>query len=152
MAAARGCACRSSPRSPSSVGCSRSGCWAAAPELSVPAPGPPPRALPPPPPRAVRPPPARACHPAWMAQSGVSLPAEFDSRRLLRRTLQIAAILAAVALLVTLAPGLGQVRHLLDHASPGWIVAAVALEVLSCVSYVVMFRPIFCERMSRRTS
>src|SRR5205823_5068957 len=47
---------------------------------------------------------------------------------------------------------LGQVRDLLVHAKPGWIVLAVALEALSCVSYVLMFRPIFCRNMPWRTS
>ena len=51
-----------------------------------------------------------------------------------------------------LAPGLGKVRTYLADASAGWVVAAVALEALSCVSYVLLFRPVFCPRMSWRTS
>jgi uncharacterized membrane protein YbhN (UPF0104 family) len=51
-----------------------------------------------------------------------------------------------------LAPGLGEVRDRLAGAQPGWIVAAVAFEALSCASYVLMFRPVFCDRMSWRTS
>src|SRR5215207_6832601 len=37
-------------------------------------------------------------------------------------------------------------------ARPGWLALAVLLELLSCLSYVLMFRPIFCPRMSQRTS
>jgi uncharacterized protein (TIRG00374 family) len=51
-----------------------------------------------------------------------------------------------------LAPGLGEVRDRLAEASPGWLVLAVALEALSCISYVLMFRAVFCRRMSWRTS
>lgn len=55
-------------------------------------------------------------------------------------------------LIAVLAPGLGQVRDLLADATPGWLMLAVLLEALSFVSYVVMFRPVFCRRMSWRTS
>src|SRR5690349_1900769 len=80
------------------------------------------------------------------------MPEEFAPRRLARRTLQIVAVLALVGLVLVLAPGLGHVRDLLAAASPGWIVLAVVLEGLSCVSYVFMFRPIFCLNMPWRTS
>jgi len=83
---------------------------------------------------------------------GVSMPDEFAPRRLARRTLQIAAVLALVGLVLLLAPGLGQVRHLLTEAQPGWVALAVAFEALSCVSYVLMFRPVFCQNMPWRTS
>ena len=47
------------------------------------------------------------------------MPEEFAPRRLARRTLQIVAALALVGLVLVLAPGLGHVRDLLSHASPG---------------------------------
>jgi uncharacterized protein (TIRG00374 family) len=40
----------------------------------------------------------------------------------------------------------------LNEARPEWVALAVALEALSCVSYVLMFRPIFCQSMPWRTS
>ena len=83
---------------------------------------------------------------------GVTMPREFEPRRLARRTLQIVAVLALVGLVLLLTPGLGQVRDLLSQARPGWLALAVALEALSCVSYVVMFRPVFCPSMPWRTS
>jgi uncharacterized protein (TIRG00374 family) len=83
---------------------------------------------------------------------GVSMPDEFEPRRLARRTLQIGAVLAVVGLVLLLAPGLGQVRDLLTEARPAWVALAVAFEALSCVCYVLMFRPIFCNSMPWRTS
>jgi uncharacterized membrane protein YbhN (UPF0104 family) len=58
-------------------------------------------------------------------------------------------VLAAV---VAFAPGLGEVRRLLGHADPRWLAVAVALELLSGVSYVLAFRPVFCRTMSWRTT
>jgi uncharacterized membrane protein YbhN (UPF0104 family) len=80
------------------------------------------------------------------------MPDEFAPRRLARRTLQIVVALAVVGLVVLLAPGLGEVRNLLVDARPEWVALAVAFEAMSCVSYVLMFRPIFCQSMPWRTS
>jgi uncharacterized protein (TIRG00374 family) len=80
------------------------------------------------------------------------MPEEFAPRRLARRTLQIVGLLVVVGLVLLLAPGLGHVRHLLGAAKPEWIALAVAFEAMSCVSYVFMFRPIFCQNMPWRTS
>jgi uncharacterized membrane protein YbhN (UPF0104 family) len=84
--------------------------------------------------------------------AGVTMPKEFEPRRLARRTLQIVAVLVVVGLVLLFAPGLGQVRHLLTEARPEWVALAVAFEALSCVSYVLMFRAIFCPSMPWRTS
>jgi uncharacterized membrane protein YbhN (UPF0104 family) len=80
------------------------------------------------------------------------MPGEFEPRRLARRTLQIVAVLAVAGLVLLLAPGLGEVRDLLNEARPEWVALAVAFEAMSCVSYVLMFRPIFCPSMPWRTS
>ena len=80
------------------------------------------------------------------------LPTDFAPNRLLRRLLQVLALLAAIVLAALVAPGLGQVRERLGHAAVGWLAVAVVLEVLSCISYVLMFRGVFCPRMSWRTS
>src|SRR3954468_23760317 len=84
--------------------------------------------------------------------SSVRLPSEFETRHLIKRALQVIAALAVVVLIVVLAPGLGEIRSKLEGADPGWIALAVGLEALSCISYVLMFRPIFCSRMSWRTT
>jgi uncharacterized membrane protein YbhN (UPF0104 family) len=80
------------------------------------------------------------------------LPAELAPRRLLRHALTAIALLAVLAAVALLAPGLDDVRRHLAGADPGWLAPAVAFEALSGVSYVLMFRPIFCRRMSWRTS
>jgi uncharacterized membrane protein YbhN (UPF0104 family) len=80
------------------------------------------------------------------------MPRDAQPRRLLRRTLQTIALLGVLVAVVVLAPGLGEVRTLLSNADPGWLVAGVGLEALSCGSYVLAFRPIFCRRMSWRSS
>ena len=87
-----------------------------------------------------------------LTESTLTMPEEFAPRRLARRTVQIIAVLVVVGLVLLLAPGLGRVRHLLAAAKPEWIALAVAFEALSCVSYVLMFRPIFCQNMPWRTS
>lgn len=84
--------------------------------------------------------------------SGVELPREFEPRRLARRAITVIAILALIGLVVALAPGLGEVRDRLAGADPGWLALGVAFEALSCASYVLMFRPVFCSHMWRRTS
>jgi uncharacterized protein (TIRG00374 family) len=84
--------------------------------------------------------------------AGVTMPDEFEPSRLARRTLQIVAVLAVVGVALLLAPGLGEVRDLLTEARPEWVALAVVFEALSCVSYVLLFRPIFCQHMPWRTS
>ena len=86
------------------------------------------------------------------APQRLDLPGEFDPRRLARRAAQIIGAIAVLGLVVVLAPGLSEVRDLLAGAQPGWIALAVAFEALSGISYVLMFRPIFCDRMRWRTS
>jgi uncharacterized membrane protein YbhN (UPF0104 family) len=76
-----------------------------------------------------------------------TLPREFEPRRLIRHALQVAALIGVLVLVALLAPGLGEVRHHLEDARPAWIALAVLLELLSCFSYVLMFRPIFCREM-----
>jgi uncharacterized protein (TIRG00374 family) len=75
-----------------------------------------------------------------------------DTRLLRRRALQAVGLLVVLALVALLAPGLGEVRAKLGEADPGWLALGVVLEGLSCASYVVMFKPIFCERMSWRSA
>jgi glycosyltransferase 2 family protein len=80
------------------------------------------------------------------------MPREFDTRRLARRAAVAVAFLAVLLLIAWLAPGLGEVRTLVGRADPAWLGLAVALEIASSLSYVAMFRPVFCRRMSWRSS
>jgi uncharacterized membrane protein YbhN (UPF0104 family) len=86
------------------------------------------------------------------APSPGDLPGEFRAPTLRRRGLQALAALGVLVAVVLLAPGLGEVRDRLADASPGWLVLAVLLEGLSCVSYVLMFGPIFCTGLPWRRS
>jgi uncharacterized membrane protein YbhN (UPF0104 family) len=80
------------------------------------------------------------------------MPEELSPRRLRRRLVQLGAVAAAIASLVLVGPGLGTLRTRLSHASTPWMAAGVALEVLSALSYVVVFRAVFCPRMRWRLS
>ena len=80
------------------------------------------------------------------------MPDELSPRRLRRRLLQFALVGLVIAIVVLVGPGLGDLRHQLAHAKPSWLIAGVGLEVLSAVSYVVIFRAVFCPRMSWRLS
>jgi uncharacterized protein (TIRG00374 family) len=80
------------------------------------------------------------------------IPREFEARVLLRRAAIAVGLLVVLGLIAALAPGLGEVRSLIERASIGWLLICVALEVLSSLSYVLMFRPVFCRRMSWRST
>ena len=84
--------------------------------------------------------------------AATTLPRELEPRRLRRRAAQLALVLALVGLIVVLAPGLDDVRDELSKANPAWLVLALVLEFLSGVSYVLLFRPVFCRTMSWRAS
>jgi uncharacterized membrane protein YbhN (UPF0104 family) len=82
----------------------------------------------------------------------IEMPSEFQPRRLARRSIPVFAALTILLLIVVLTPGLGDVRERLGDADPAWLALAVLLEALSGVSYVLMFRPVFCTHMPWRTS
>jgi uncharacterized membrane protein YbhN (UPF0104 family) len=81
-----------------------------------------------------------------------SPPDELSPRHLRRRLLEFAAVGIVVGIVVLTGPGLGTLRNRIAHASPGWLIVGVGLEVLSALSYVVIFRAVFCQRMSWRLS
>jgi uncharacterized membrane protein YbhN (UPF0104 family) len=81
-----------------------------------------------------------------------ALPDQLSTQKLRRRAIQVAVLLGIVALVAWLAPGLGEVRERLTEAEPQWLALAVLLEFLSCLSYILMFKPVFCSRMTWRTT
>jgi uncharacterized membrane protein YbhN (UPF0104 family) len=89
---------------------------------------------------------------AEVAASDAEVAASFAPRRMARRSVPALAALAAIVLVVVLAPGLGEVRDHLGEASSAWLVLAAALEVASALAYVPMFRAVFCGRMQRRVA
>jgi uncharacterized membrane protein YbhN (UPF0104 family) len=80
------------------------------------------------------------------------LPDGLDLKRLVRRALQVILLLGVLVLVAVLAPGLGEVRDRLKDASPGWLAVAVVFEILSALSYILMFRPVFCSIMPWRSA
>jgi uncharacterized membrane protein YbhN (UPF0104 family) len=84
---------------------------------------------------------------------GSATPApEVDTKRLRRRLLGLATLGVVVAIVLLTGPGLGKVRRNVEHASVGWLILGVGLEALSALSYVVIFRAVFCPRMRWRLS
>ena len=80
------------------------------------------------------------------------MPNEFSPTSLKRRAAIVMGAIGVLVLIALLAPGLSEVRGILSDASLGWIAVAIALELASCASYVLMFRPVFCTRMPWRSS
>ena len=76
-----------------------------------------------------------------------SVPDALSPRHLAQRLAQIGVVLAVGALLLATLPGLGDVRGRFADARPGWVVLALLLEVGSVISFVVVFRGVFCVRM-----
>ena len=80
------------------------------------------------------------------------LPGDVSPRRLRRGLVRLGGLLAIAVVVVTLGPGLGDLRSRFAHARPVWILIACAFEVLSVLAYVPAFRAVFCIRMSWATS
>jgi uncharacterized membrane protein YbhN (UPF0104 family) len=87
-----------------------------------------------------------------MSTSADSMPEELSPRRVGRRLLQFAAVVVVVAIFIVFGPGLGSLRQHLSRASAGWLLAGVGFEILSALSYVVIFRAVFCPKMTWRLS
>jgi uncharacterized protein (TIRG00374 family) len=80
------------------------------------------------------------------------LPSDVSPHRLRRGLLRLGGLVAIVVVVVTLVPGLGDLRSRLSHAQPAWIGIACGFELLSVLAYVPAFRAVFCTRMSWATS
>src|SRR3954452_13781407 len=80
------------------------------------------------------------------------LPDELSPSRLRRSLLLLAAVVLVVAAAILLVPGLGSLRSSFMGARPEWLALAALLQLGSCAGYVLVFRGVFCRRMSWRTS
>jgi uncharacterized membrane protein YbhN (UPF0104 family) len=80
------------------------------------------------------------------------MPDEFSPSHVRRALLLLAAVIVVVAVVVAMLPGLGSLRESFSGARPEWLVLAAALEIGSCLSYVLAFRGVFCQRMRWLTS
>jgi uncharacterized protein (TIRG00374 family) len=84
--------------------------------------------------------------------SDLAIPEGLSRRGLRSRLLFAVGLLLAVVAIVTLLPGLGQLRSQFSRAQPVWLLLGVGLKVLSGLGYVAVFRMVFCRRMSWRVS
>jgi uncharacterized membrane protein YbhN (UPF0104 family) len=66
-----------------------------------------------------------------------------QARRLRNGLVSLAILLALIAGLLLAVPGLHGVGHIVADMAPGWVVVAVALEILSCLGYVLIFLTVF---------
>jgi uncharacterized membrane protein YbhN (UPF0104 family) len=80
------------------------------------------------------------------------LPDEFSPSNLRRSLLIIGALALVTVALIVLVPGLASLRERFSGAQPGWLALAAVLQLGSCAGYVLVFRGVFCRRMSWRTS
>ena len=76
----------------------------------------------------------------------------FDRRTLGRRVLVLVLVIAVAVAVITLVPGLASLRTRFAHASWPWLALGAALKLLSGLSYVAVFRSVFCSSMSWRLS
>ncbi len=65
------------------------------------------------------------------------------SRRLLHGLIALAVLVAIVVGLLLAVPGLHSVAHAVVRMPVGWVLAAVGLEILSCVGYIIAFLQVF---------
>jgi uncharacterized membrane protein YbhN (UPF0104 family) len=90
--------------------------------------------------------------PAHVSAGEIAPPEGLSARRLRSRLALLALVALVVVAVVTLVPGLSGLRSRLSRADPSWLLAGVALKLLSGLGYVAVFRMIFCRRMSWRVS
>jgi uncharacterized membrane protein YbhN (UPF0104 family) len=74
-----------------------------------------------------------------------------QSRRLRNTVISLAVFFAIVAGLLLAVPGLRAAGEKITDAQWGWVAVGVALELLSCISFVVLFGLVF-GRLGRRLS
>ena len=81
--------------------------------------------------------------PATDTETAPVLDAEKASRSLRRGLISLAVLVALAVGLVLAVPGLHGVGHTLAHMQLGWIAAAITLEIISCLGYVLAFLQVF---------
>jgi len=74
-----------------------------------------------------------------------------QSRNLRNGLISLAVFFLLVGALFTAVPGLRSVAEILTDANAGWVALAIALELLSCAGYVVLFELVF-GRLGARLS
>jgi uncharacterized membrane protein YbhN (UPF0104 family) len=75
-----------------------------------------------------------------------------QSRSLRNNFISLAIFFALVVALLFGVPGLRSAAERITDATPGWVVAGVGLEILSCLGYVLLFDLVFGKLGGRLTS
>jgi uncharacterized protein (TIRG00374 family) len=86
-------------------------------------------------------------HDPNQAPPGVEMPDELHPRHIALRLIELAAIIAVVAIAISALPGLDQVRARLADADALWLALLAVAELASCAGYLLAFRSTFCPRM-----
>ncbi|HVR05575.1 MAG TPA: hypothetical protein VMS02_05995, partial [Solirubrobacteraceae bacterium] len=88
---------------------------------------------------------------ATQEQQAVAEGLGVQSRRLRNSIISLAVFFGIVVALLFGVPGLRAAGERITDADIAWVIVAIALEVLSCVSYVVLFGLVF-GRLGRSLS
>jgi uncharacterized membrane protein YbhN (UPF0104 family) len=91
-------------------------------------------------------------HQAGMAREELAAPPSMGRASVRRRVLTLVLVIAAVVAVVTLVPGLAEVRSRFAHGNPYWLTLGGVLKLLSGLCFVAAFRSVFCRGMSWRLS
>ncbi len=68
---------------------------------------------------------------------------EVQARRLRNGIITLTVLVVLVVALLIAVPGLHGVGKVVTRMTPGWLAAAIALEILSCAGYVLIFLRVF---------
>ncbi|HXC46288.1 MAG TPA: TIGR00374 family protein, partial [Solirubrobacteraceae bacterium] len=91
-------------------------------------------------------------YPPELAREDLAVQPDLSTSSVRRRVLTLTAAAVVIVAAISLVPGLAGLRSRFAHADPVWLLAGAALKVLSGLGYVVVFREVFCRRMSWRLS
>jgi uncharacterized protein (TIRG00374 family) len=89
---------------------------------------------------------------ASLTRDDLAPPPGVERSRLRRSLLTLGVAVVVVVGVITLVPGLASLRARFAHGNPAWLTLGAALKVLSGLSYVAVFRSVFCRGMSWRVS
>ncbi|HEV2982706.1 MAG TPA: flippase-like domain-containing protein [Solirubrobacteraceae bacterium] len=95
---------------------------------------------------------ADGAHQAAMTREELAAPPSMGRASVRRRVLTLVAVIAVVVAVVTLVPGLADVRSRFAHGNPYWLTLGAVLKLLSGLCFVAAFRSVFCRGMSWRLS
>lgn len=79
-------------------------------------------------------------------------PPQLQRSQLRRHALALGVIALLAVAVITLVPGLADLRTRFAHGDPSWLTLGAGLKILSALSYVAVFRSVFCKGMSWRLS